>query len=286
MRLKRNIVKVLIILLVIVSFVLVWIGVITIPIGIISIVSGGIVVKIFSYILDKIVGKDITYEKFKLYHSQYLVTEGFGVAASNGYVYYENDKITSIPVSWVKSDDVNQHLKDKKYRELCYAYEYAKDYADRWIPNIKNELRNYREHVTQKLIEAQIPLPVFERFIDYNTEHYDISFVRQLIFDDLYRLLKRNESGNKLKIDSSALYWGGKAFAVGDAASLECLKNVIQNIEKDKTIKYLVCCIQGERLLLEKNLWLDIFNDMRREIINSVIKKRKPLDGMCNMCPD
>ena len=226
------------------------------------IIGAGLMFTIFD-----IITKD--YER-KLKHSKYLVKEVFEHPASNGYVYYEDDKIVSVPVSWVESVYARQHLKHKKYKELCQAYEYAKDYADRRIPEIEKNMQQYRDIVVQKLKDAQIQLPVSERFIDFKTEHYNISFVRQLIFDDLYRELRGHGRGNKLRIDGSALYWGSTAFAVGETSSLEYLENVIQKIEKDETIKYLVYCIQGERLLLEKSFWLKRFNDKREEIVRRV----------------
>lgn len=218
-------------------------------------------------------------------HSEDLVKEAFEHHATNGYVNYEGDKISSIFVNWVESVYVSQHLKHKKYKELCHAYEYAKDYANRRIPHIENKLQQYKESVTKMLREAQIQIPESERFIDNKTEHYNISFVRHLIFDDIQRLLKCRDRGNKLKILGSELIWGS-VVAVGDEPSLEYLKNVIYKIEADKTIEDIVRCIEAERLLLDNNIWLKRFNDEREEIVKYVIKKRRPLEGKCDMCPD
>jgi len=222
----------------------------------------------------------------KLKHSEDLVKEVFRHTASNGSVYYEYDKISSISVKWVKSVDASQHLKHKKYKKLCHAYEYAKDYANGQISHIENELRHYRKTVTQMLIDAQIQLPVSEKYIDHKTEHYNISFIRYLIFDDIYRELRGRDRGNKLRIDGSAIYWGGTEFAVGEVSSLEYLKNAIYEIESDKTIKDIVRSIKAERLLLDNNIWLNQFNDEREKIVKYVIKKKRPLEGKCDMCPD
>lgn len=219
------------------------------------------------------------YER-KLKHSEYLVKEAFEHHASNGDVYYEDDKISSISISWVKSVYANQHLKHKKYKELCHAYEYARDYANRRIPEIEKKIQQYRETVVQKLKEAQIQIQVSERFIDNKTEHYNVSFVRHLIFDDLQRLHKGREA-NKLRIDDSTLSWDGTTFAVSEVSSLEYLRNAIQSIENDETIIDIIRYIEAERLRLDNNFWLKRFNDNREEIVKQVKDGGRPLEGKC-----
>lgn len=233
-------------------------------------------------ILEKLVSEFSKTNESKLKHSEDLIKEVFEHIAINGYVDYKNDEIIESPVKWSESDreyQAVQHLKTG-YSEIYHEYLFAQECAEILIKDIVKKFQQYRRIVEQKLTEAQIQLPASDKFVDFKTKRYNKKFVKNRLFDEV-----RTGKFTDIVIsgfESSSLVWDVTNFAYGNTDSLEHLKNVIEKIRKDKEIIDIITEIESKKIQLRNNTALDRFNIRKKEIIEQVRIKHKPLYGKCD----
>lgn len=232
----------------------------------------------------------------KYRHSLDLIKEVFEVGLSEiGHVEYNNDEITPFYVKWTESSSMFpyavMHLKNRRYKKIWQAYEDGKQYAQSIIDEIVKKIQQYRQVTKQRLIEAKIPIPSSEKFINHQTKHYDQKFVKHVIFAEIEHLLKYGKGYNKLMIQVSAppnfsnLSWGSSTFAIAEESSLKRLQDIIEQPINDETIVAIVKDINCLEIQLKDNKSLEQFNRGREELVRQVKYGQKALRGKCPFCP-
>ncbi len=237
----------------------------------------------------------------RLKHSINLIEDVFEKIANNGNVTYgENKEMTIVYVKWAESTKMFhyavQHLKNKKYNELCKDFNEAKEYAKRIIDgDIVPILMEYENIVERKLNDAQIYIPILEQFTNSRPQGYHLKTVKWLIFHDVVNLLNYNIKYNELIVEpqssSHSLVWkdintvNGGTVAIGEKNAVEKLKIVIENMENDKSILDNIRYFQSKKLQLFHNTYLEKFNHEREEIVGWVKMGQNILDGKCERCP-
>ncbi len=286
MKSRRIIPLICIVSLVIVSFIFVWKAKITILEGLGIVSSGVIVFKFVSYILDF---RNRENDVDRLKHSKDLIENVFKHLVVRGHVSYifELDEIRPIYVKWEKSNHMFQyalqHLENN--REIYAAYMRGQEYGNKKIDEMIKKLQQYRETVEQKLIDAQIQIPISEKF-NSKTTNYNKKLVKTVIFYDIQECHNELLINTPLGMDLSSLHWSNYVIAVADTTSLEYLKDIIEKIIKDETVRGIIMEYESLNLQLENNTELERFNHYREEIVRKVENGQKPLDGKCDYCPD
>jgi hypothetical protein len=148
------------------------------------------------------------------------------------------------------------------------------------------------QKIEQKLRDAKITFEISEPIIE-NQKKQCSPYVNQLIFDDILNTLK-NVENKKLRIIPSRFQgfffleipgedkWEGKPIASNDKVSIEFIQTVIEQIERDELIINNIKDINLLNDQLKNNPKLQQFDKWRKEIINEVCVKNKPLYGRCD----
>lgn len=272
----------------------------------------GILIIIFAFLVDLLRGSDIVgilkdeysgLNEKKRIHSKELVGEVFDKKVENGIIVYNMDSISKKYVLWGCDKDWLQlgqeHLEDKHYSIMSQAYVFGQNYAKMKIDEIEKKIHQYRNLTEQKIMQklsdatksdTKISFAISESLKDCSIKQYFPKQVNHLIYCDIQNILKNNEK-TELRIVPSTLdgvfflEWNCQTVATNDKSSIEFFKDMIEQIEKDKTILDIVLEISSLELQLQNNTELKNFNRERNEIVVSIMKHNKSLKGKCDGCP-
>lgn len=226
-------------------------------------------------------------------------------------VDFDKDKVYQLAVAWNEANPLLecaiQHLNHKKYRRTWQAYLYGKEYAERLINKIVENIEQYSDMVIKRVSDAKLPLTLRKDETLSKTGEYSQKRINHIIFYDVLNSFETGYTNKKLELfpvdlkqtsNESVFYlaWcddnpkingtvAGDEIARGDKTSLERLRHVIELMEMDKEIINVVLGIDSFKLALVNNSEVRLFEAGRKDILNQVKFRKEVLAGTCNLCP-